>query len=160
MGDTPVIEDVDDPADVAANVRIDIEPDAAPASTATTATADDLASLEERMNLLLGAQQRETAMVNARLDALSQLDLASTLASAARDTAQREGRPDDAAAADKAIEELGGVQAYQEASVLTTARHRTCKWVFAVLTKLGMRPRKNHRPALSQYMLYLRSSSS
>ena len=87
MSDAPTIEDVDD-VPYCSSHAIDIEPDAAPASTATTATADDLASLEERMNLLLGAQQRETAMVNARLDALSQLDLASTLASAARDTAQ------------------------------------------------------------------------
>ncbi|MDA9098134.1 BMT2 family SAM-dependent methyltransferase [bacterium] len=44
------------------------------------------------------------------------------------------------------LEGLGGRQAYQEASVLTTQRHRTCKWVFAVLTKRGMRPGKNESP--------------
>jgi len=41
------------------------------------------------------------------------------------------------------LDSIGGRQAYQEASVLTTARHRTCKWVFAVLTKLGVRPKKD-----------------
>ena len=39
-----------------------------------------------------------------------------------------------------------GRQAYQEASVLTTARHRTCKRVFAVPHETGMRPRKNQSP--------------
>ena len=40
---------------------------------------------------------------------------------------------------------LGGRQAYQEASALTTARHRTCKWVFSLLTKFGLRPMKGQR---------------
>ncbi len=42
---------------------------------------------------------------------------------------------------------IGGRQAYQEASVLTTTRHRTCKWVFSVLTKQGLRPERS-QPAL------------
>lgn len=63
----------------------------------------------------------------------------------------RDGTPSARARADRQrlerqLDSLGGRQAYQEASVLTTARHRTCKWVFAVLTKLGMRPRKNQSP--------------
>lgn len=44
------------------------------------------------------------------------------------------------------LRELGGRQAYQEASVLTTGRHRTCKWIFAIVTKLGLRPSKNQSP--------------
>lgn len=44
------------------------------------------------------------------------------------------------------LRELGGRQAYQEASVLTTGRHRTCKWIFSVVTKLGLRPSKNQSP--------------
>jgi 25S rRNA (adenine2142-N1)-methyltransferase len=44
---------------------------------------------------------------------------------------------------ERQLKGLGGRQAYQEASVLTTGRHRTCKWVFAVLTRLGMRPKKS-----------------
>ena len=35
------------------------------------------------------------------------------------------------------LDALGGRQAYQEASQLTTARHRTSKWVFSRLTKHG-----------------------
>ena len=63
----------------------------------------------------------------------------------------RDGTPSARARADRQrlerqLDSIGGRQAYQEASVLTTARHRTCKWVFAVLTKLGMRPRKNQSP--------------
>jgi 25S rRNA (adenine2142-N1)-methyltransferase len=49
------------------------------------------------------------------------------------------------AAALEALDELGGRQAYQEASVLTTTRHRTSKWTFAMLTKRGMRPKKGER---------------
>lgn len=44
------------------------------------------------------------------------------------------------------LQAIGGRQAYQEASVLTTGRHRTCKWIFAIMTKLGLRPAKNQRP--------------
>ena len=63
----------------------------------------------------------------------------------------KDGTPSARARADKQqlerqLDSLGGRQAYQEASVLTTARHRTCKWVFSVLTKLGMRPKKNQSP--------------
>jgi len=45
-------------------------------------------------------------------------------------------------AAKAGIEELGGREAYQAASALTTTRHRTTKWTFAMLTKMGMRPKK------------------
>mmetsp|Transcript_8832 Transcript_8832/g.32350 ORF Transcript_8832/g.32350 Transcript_8832/m.32350 type:complete len:168 (+) Transcript_8832:217-720(+) len=41
---------------------------------------------------------------------------------------------------------IGGRQAYQEASLLTTGRHRTCKWVFSIITKLGLRPKKSQSP--------------
>ena len=44
-------------------------------------------SLEERVNLLLAATSREQSAVNARLDEMRQLDLAATLAAAARDCA-------------------------------------------------------------------------
>jgi 25S rRNA (adenine2142-N1)-methyltransferase len=44
------------------------------------------------------------------------------------------------------LDGLGGRQAYQEASVLTTTRHRTCKWVFAMITRLGLRPGKQSPP--------------
>jgi 25S rRNA (adenine2142-N1)-methyltransferase len=44
---------------------------------------------------------------------------------------------------ERQLRELGGRQAYQEASVLTTGRHRTCKWIFAIITKLGLRPTKS-----------------
>ena len=47
---------------------------------------------------------------------------------------------------ERELHELGGRQAYQEASVLTTTRHRTCKWIFAIITKLGLRPTKNQSP--------------
>ena len=45
------------------------------------------------------------------------------------------------------LNQIGGRQAYQEASVLTTTRHRPCKWVFSVLTKQGLRPKRS-QPAL------------
>ena len=51
----------------------------------------------------------------------------------------------DAAAiaeAEAQLDKLGGRASYQAASELTTARHRTSKWVFSVLTKLGLRPMK------------------
>lgn len=38
------------------------------------------------------------------------------------------------------LEALGGRAAYQAASALTTARHRTAKYVFSALTRLGLRP--------------------
>jgi len=41
---------------------------------------------------------------------------------------------------------LGGRTAYQEASELTTTRHRTSKWVFAIITQLGLRPSTNRHP--------------
>jgi len=44
------------------------------------------------------------------------------------------------------LRELGGRTSYQDASELTTTRHRTSKWVFSMITKLGFRPQKNRRP--------------
>ncbi|KAK9815394.1 hypothetical protein WJX72_002962 [[Myrmecia] bisecta] len=48
--------------------------------------------------------------------------------------------------AEAELEALGGRASYQEASVLTTSRHRTCKWVFSLLTKYGLRPGKGVPP--------------
>lgn len=39
------------------------------------------------------------------------------------------------------IESLGGRSRYQEASVVTTAHHKTSKWVVSTLQKLGVYPR-------------------
>mmetsp|Transcript_35296 Transcript_35296/g.88270 ORF Transcript_35296/g.88270 Transcript_35296/m.88270 type:complete len:335 (-) Transcript_35296:111-1115(-) len=47
---------------------------------------------------------------------------------------------------ERELHDLGGRQAYQEASVLATSRHRTCKWIFAIVTKLGLRPAKTLPP--------------
>ncbi len=42
---------------------------------------------------------------------------------------------------EKEIEALGGRNRYQEASVVTTAHHRTSKWVVSTLMKLGVYPK-------------------
>lgn len=57
------------------------------------------------------------------------------------------------------IADMGGRKAYQDArydmyncilvklvSIVSTSYHKTCKWVFQVLTKLGLRPGKNEGP--------------
>ena len=44
------------------------------------------------------------------------------------------------------VSELGGRAAYQAASELTTSKHRVSKWVFSVLTELGLRPSKGQPP--------------
>ena len=56
------------------------------------------------------------------------------------------GRRADAARLAQELEQLGGRAAYQEASALTTARHRTAKFVFAALTRHGLRPAAGQPP--------------
>jgi len=56
-------------------------------------------------------------------------------------TASREAR----AAAEATLDAIGGREAYQAASALTTSRHRTAKWTFSVLTRLGRRPGRGER---------------
>ena len=96
-----VVEDVDDVPP--SSVCIEINGGGSTASSQDTAavTHSDLLALEERVNLLLAATSREQSAVNARLDELRQLDLAATLASAARDCA---------AAAKAAVEILEGAK--------------------------------------------------
>jgi 25S rRNA (adenine2142-N1)-methyltransferase len=45
-----------------------------------------------------------------------------------------------------ALAAAGGRAAYQEASQLTTCRHRTAAFVFSVLTRLGLRPSRGEPP--------------
>ncbi|CEG44036.1 25S rRNA (adenine(2142)-N(1))-methyltransferase, Bmt2 [Plasmopara halstedii] len=42
--------------------------------------------------------------------------------------------------------ELGGRQAYQDASILSTSFHRTSKWVFRLLTRFELRPKAKQPP--------------
>ncbi|KUF99034.1 Acid phosphatase [Phytophthora nicotianae] len=44
------------------------------------------------------------------------------------------------------LEELGGRQAYQDASILSTSFHRTSKWVFQLLTRFELRPKAKQPP--------------
>ncbi|DBA00285.1 TPA: hypothetical protein N0F65_001480 [Lagenidium giganteum] len=46
----------------------------------------------------------------------------------------------------KKLEELGGREAYQDASILSTSFHRTSKWVFQLLTKFELRPKAKQPP--------------
>ena len=91
MGSTlvgPTIEDVDDVSLPPPSVAIDIDGGGGGGSTTSSqVTHADLLALEERVNLLLAATSREQSAVNARLDEMRQLDLAATLAAAARDCA-------------------------------------------------------------------------
>ena len=57
-----------------------------------------------------------------------------------------EGRTEEAAAAEAELSELGGRACYQAASELTTSRHRTCKWIFSLLTQMKLRPGKGQPP--------------
>ena len=75
MVDTPVIEDVDDPADVAANVRIDINPPTIPA-----ADTDELAG---RMAAMLSAHSSEVQRLQDRVTMLEALHLADAMTAAA-----------------------------------------------------------------------------
>lgn len=87
---SPVVEPPDDPDDVPQSVSIEIDGGAA-STTSSLDTAGvsraDLQALEERVNLLLAVTTREQSALNARLDEMRSLDLAATLASAARDCA-------------------------------------------------------------------------
>lgn len=64
----------------------------------------------------------------------------------ALEAARRGGDRGGAAAAREQLDALGGRQAYQEASILTTAKHRTAKFVFAALTRHGLRPGAGEPP--------------
>lgn len=44
------------------------------------------------------------------------------------------------------LTELGGRQAYQDASILSTSFHRTSKWVFQLLTRFELRPKAKQPP--------------
>ena len=57
-----------------------------------------------------------------------------------------EGRAEEAAAAEAELSALGGRASYQAASELTTSRHRTCKWIFSLLTQMELRPGKGQPP--------------
>lgn len=57
-----------------------------------------------------------------------------------------EGRTEEAAAAEAELSALGGRASYQAASELTTSRHRTCKWIFSLLTQMELRPGKGQPP--------------
>ena len=97
----PVVEGPDDPDEVPQSVCIEIDGGGGSSITSNQVTHEDLQRLEERVNLLLAATTREQSALNARLDELRQLDVATTLASAARDCA---------AAAKAAVEILEGAK--------------------------------------------------
>jgi 25S rRNA (adenine2142-N1)-methyltransferase len=44
------------------------------------------------------------------------------------------------------LEALGGREAYQDASILSTSFHRTSKWVFQLLTRFELRPKAKQQP--------------
>ncbi|KAK1940511.1 25S rRNA adenine-N(1) methyltransferase [Phytophthora citrophthora] len=44
------------------------------------------------------------------------------------------------------LQDLGGRQAYQDASILNTSFHRTSKWVFQLLTRFELRPKAKQPP--------------
>ncbi|KAG6621421.1 25S rRNA (adenine(2142)-N(1))-methyltransferase, Bmt2 [Phytophthora cinnamomi] len=46
----------------------------------------------------------------------------------------------------KQLDALGGRQAYQDASILSTSFHRTSKWVFQLLTRFELRPKAKQPP--------------
>lgn len=50
------------------------------------------------------------------------------------------------AAINEQLSKLGGRQAYQDASILSTSFHRTSKWVFQLLTRFGLRPKAKQPP--------------
>jgi hypothetical protein len=95
----PTVEDVDDVPPQ--SVCIEIDGAGGSTTTSSQVTHEDLQRLEERVNLLLAATTREQSALNARLDELRQLDVTTTLASAARDCA---------AAAKAAVEVLEGAR--------------------------------------------------
>mmetsp|Transcript_7578 Transcript_7578/g.19505 ORF Transcript_7578/g.19505 Transcript_7578/m.19505 type:complete len:271 (+) Transcript_7578:96-908(+) len=61
--------------------------------------------------------------------------------------AKSSGSKSDAKRIQEQIDQLGGREAYQDASVLTTSRAKhTSKWVFSELTRLGYRPGRGEPP--------------
>ena len=60
--------------------------------------------------------------------------------------ANAEGNAEGRAAAEAELSVLGGRASYQAASELTTSKHRTSKWMFSLLTQMGLRPGKGQPP--------------
>ncbi|CAK4758436.1 unnamed protein product [Aphanomyces euteiches] len=47
---------------------------------------------------------------------------------------------------EKRLKDMGGREAYQDASILSTSLHKTSRWVFQLLTKFNLRPGKKMPP--------------
>lgn len=47
---------------------------------------------------------------------------------------------------ERELEEIGGRQAYQSASLLSVSFHNTSKWVTQQLSKMGLRPARGEAP--------------
>ncbi|GMF64806.1 unnamed protein product [Phytophthora lilii] len=62
------------------------------------------------------------------------------------DLEQQKQRSERIAEINKQLDELGGRQAYQDASILSTSFHKTSKWVFQLLTRFEMRPKAKQPP--------------
>ncbi|KAG7391405.1 hypothetical protein PHYPSEUDO_004940 [Phytophthora pseudosyringae] len=62
------------------------------------------------------------------------------------DAEAQKRRSERAAEINAQLEELGGREAYQDASILNTSFHRTSKWVFQLLTRFGTRPKAKQPP--------------
>ncbi|KAE8879922.1 hypothetical protein PF005_g15437 [Phytophthora fragariae] len=59
---------------------------------------------------------------------------------------QAQERSERVAEITKQLDALGGRQAYQDASILSTSFHRTSKWVFQLLTRFELRPKAKQPP--------------
>jgi 25S rRNA (adenine2142-N1)-methyltransferase len=59
---------------------------------------------------------------------------------------QRRAAGEDTASVQAALNSLGGRDAYQEASVLTTERHKTSRFVYSTLQSMGLRPQAGEPP--------------
>eukprot|EP01104_Vermistella_antarctica_P016405 TRINITY_DN5574_c0_g1_i1.p1 TRINITY_DN5574_c0_g1~~TRINITY_DN5574_c0_g1_i1.p1 ORF type:complete len:331 (+),score=80.28 TRINITY_DN5574_c0_g1_i1:376-1368(+) len=53
------------------------------------------------------------------------------------------------ASIEKSIDELGGLEAYQDASILSTSLYRTSRWVFQMLHAHNLRPSKGQAPLVT-----------
>ncbi|CAH0517565.1 unnamed protein product [Peronospora belbahrii] len=62
------------------------------------------------------------------------------------DEEQQQQHGDRIAVIKKQLKDMGGRQAYQDASILSTSFHRTSKWVFQLLTSFEMRPKAKQLP--------------
>ncbi|KAG1709555.1 hypothetical protein DVH05_020205 [Phytophthora capsici] len=62
------------------------------------------------------------------------------------DTQAQEHRNERITEINSQLQELGGRQAYQDASILNTSFHRTSKWVFQLLTRFELRPKAKQQP--------------